>query len=43
LENSEVFMNVDNRTYPKTGSEETGYMSSFRIELSLTENYALTR
>ncbi len=43
LENSEVFMNVDNRTYPKTGSEETGYMSSFRIELSLTEDYALTR
>lgn len=42
LENSDLFTDVDNRTYPKTGSEEEGYMSSFRIELSLAEDYVLT-
>ena len=39
LENSPLFENVDNRTYPKSGDEETGYLSSFRIELSLSEDY----
>ena len=43
LENSNVFKDVDNRTYPKTGSEEEGYESSFRIELSLADDYAITQ
>lgn len=42
LENSSVFTNVDNRSYPKTGDEDQGYLSSFRIELSLAEDYVLT-
>lgn len=42
LENSDLFMNVDNRTYPKTGDEEKGYISTFRIELSLADDYVLT-
>lgn len=42
LQDSSLFTNVDNRSYPKTGSEETGYMSSFRIELSLADDYDLT-
>ncbi len=42
LENSSVFTNVDNRSYPKTGDEDKGYLSSFRIELSLSEDYVLT-
>ena len=42
LENSPVFTNVDNRSYPKTGDEDKGYLSSFRIELSLAKDYVLT-
>jgi hypothetical protein len=43
LENSNLFKDVDNRTYPKTGSEEEGYISSFRIELSIEDNSVLTQ
>ncbi|MFC1810920.1 hypothetical protein ACFLZH_05450 [Patescibacteria group bacterium] len=39
LEQSLIFTDVDNRSFPKTGSDEEGYMSSFRIELSLEEDY----
>jgi hypothetical protein len=35
IEQSSMFENADNRSYPKSGSEEEGYTSSFRIELSL--------
>ncbi|MCD6109532.1 hypothetical protein J7J83_02130 [bacterium] len=42
LEDSSLFKDVDNRTYPKSGSEKTGYTSPFRIELSLEDNYAIT-
>ncbi len=39
LEQSQLFYNVDNRSFPKSGSEEKGYVSSFRIELNLDEDY----
>jgi hypothetical protein len=42
LEQSELFYDVDNRTFPKSGSEEQGYTSSFRIELNLNEDYLTT-
>ncbi len=35
LEKSDMFKNVDNRSFPKTGSEDEGYVSPFRIELTL--------
>lgn len=35
LENSDMFTNVDNRSFPKTGSEDEGYVSPFRIELTI--------
>lgn len=35
LEKSDMFTNVDNRSFPKTGSEDEGYVSPFRIELTL--------
>jgi hypothetical protein len=35
LEKSSIFTNIDNRTFPKTGSEDSGYISPFRIELTL--------
>jgi hypothetical protein len=39
LEQSQLFYNVDNRSFPKSGSEEKGYVSSFRIELNLDNDY----
>ncbi len=42
LEQSQLFYDVDNRTFPKSGSEERGYTSSFRIELNLNEDYLTT-
>lgn len=41
LEQSLIFTDVDNRSFPKSGSDEEGYMSSFRIELSLEEDYLI--
>lgn len=41
LEQSPLFYNVDNRSYPKSGSEESGYMSNFRIELTLERDAIL--
>jgi hypothetical protein len=41
LEKSEMFRNADNRSYPKSGSEEEGYISSFRIELTLEKEAIL--
>jgi len=38
IEQSSMFENADNRSYPKSGSEEEGYTSTFRIELSLEKN-----
>ncbi|MBN1494315.1 hypothetical protein JW911_01105 [Candidatus Peregrinibacteria bacterium] len=35
LEKSLMFSNVENRNFPKSGSDEEGYSSTFRIELSL--------
>ncbi|MFC1655873.1 hypothetical protein ACFL3C_03325 [Patescibacteria group bacterium] len=35
LEKSEMFKSVDNRSFPKTGSEDEGYVSPFRIELTI--------
>ncbi|MBU1445792.1 hypothetical protein KKD70_00845 [Patescibacteria group bacterium] len=37
IEQSSMFENADNRSYPKSGSEEEGYISNFRIELSLEQ------
>jgi len=37
LEKSPMFKNVDNRSYPKSGSQEEGYTSSFRIEFTLEQ------
>lgn len=37
LENSELFANVDNRSYPKTGTQEAGFVSTFRIELTFVK------
>jgi len=42
LEQSLLFSDVDNRAFPKTGTEEQGYTSSFRIELNLEEDYLTT-
>lgn len=42
LEQSNLFFDVDNRSFPKSGSEEKGYVSSFRIELNLNEDYLTT-
>ncbi len=42
LEQSELFYDVYNRTFPKSGSEEQGYTSSFRIELNLNQDYLTT-
>lgn len=39
LEQSMMFMQVENRSYPKAGDEETGYTSNFRIELYLDNEY----
>lgn len=38
LEESDLFSNVDNRSYPKSGSAEQGYLSTFRIELTLEQD-----
>lgn len=35
LEKSPMFKSVDNRSYPKSGSQEEGYTSTFRIEFSI--------
>jgi len=43
LGNSPIFKDVDNRSYQKSGSEKDGYISSFRIELSLEDDYVLTK
>ena len=37
-----MFSNVDDRSYPKTGSEDEGYSSSFRIEFSLENLQTIT-
>jgi hypothetical protein len=39
LEQSQMFKQVENRSYPKSGDEETGYTSTFRIELYLDNEY----
>ncbi|MFC1599449.1 hypothetical protein ACFL3T_00285 [Patescibacteria group bacterium] len=39
LEQSAMFKTVENRSYPKSGDEEKGYTSSFRIELILDNEY----
>jgi hypothetical protein len=39
LEQSQMFKQVDNRSYPKTGDEDKGYTSTFRIELYLDNDY----
>lgn len=41
LEQSSLFSQVDNRQYPKSGTDEQGYTSNFRIELQLEENYLI--
>lgn len=39
LEQSQMFKQVENRSYPKTGDEDMGYTSTFRIELYLDNEY----
>lgn len=39
LEQSPMFKQVENRSYPKSGDENQGYTSSFRIELYLDNEY----
>jgi len=42
LEKSDMFVNVDNRSYPKSGSEDEGYTSSFRIEFNIQTDGKIT-
>lgn len=39
LEQSQMFKQVENRSYPKAGDETQGYTSTFRIELFLDNEY----
>ncbi len=39
LEQSPMFKQVENRSYPKSGDENKGYTSNFRIELYLDDEY----